>query len=89
MSKQQCADRFHPGSYLRKELKARKLTQMIFALQCAEVGLNSMHILQLLSEKRSVNRVLATGIVSLLGGDVQAWLNLQKAYDDWEPEGGK
>lgn len=93
MEKQrQCAERFHPAEYLRDELKARGLETMEFVSQCGEIGLNSMHILQLLNDvaidaddKRPVTRVLATGMVEVLGGDIETWLNLQKAYDEWEP----
>lgn len=95
MGKQrQVAERFHPGNYLSEELKERHVKPTIFALHCQELGLNGMAILSVLSEQRSINRVLATGIAEVLAhidrrkcrqADIKIWLNLQKAYDDWEP----
>ncbi len=85
MKQRQVAARFHPGECLCEEIKAREWTQMTFVSRCYDVGLNDAQVWAVLRETLPINKVLATGIAQVLGTSVRIWLNLQKAYDDWEP----
>ncbi len=85
VKQRQVAERFHPGELLQEEYKARNMTRAQFVSQCANVGLNDRHIFEVLRKVRPINKVLATGIDEVLGTSVRIWLDLQKAYDEWEP----
>lgn len=67
---------------------------MKFSSLCLDIGCDCIQILEVLREQRAINVILATGIAQVLANvdkrkccnaDVEIWLNLQKAYDDWEP----
>lgn len=63
-----------PGSLLRKELKARGLTQRKFA---EEVGMRPSHVSEIVSGKRSVSKAIAVKFQEALGIEAKCWLELQ------------
>lgn len=63
-----------PGSLLKKELKARGLTQRKFA---EEVGMRPSHISEIISGKRSVSKAIAIKFQEALGIEAKNWLELQ------------
>ena len=69
----------HPGRILRIQvLEARGLTQTEFALA---TGLPVSRINDLVKERRGLTMDSAIRIATVVGTDVELWLNLQASYD--------
>lgn len=73
--------KFHPGEYLVEELKARGITLMQFASDCAVLGLSFSYIMDILCQRKKITRPIAVAFEILLGSDAETWMNLQKEYD--------
>lgn len=76
--KKQVAGKFHPGEYLRDELKARGWTVVDLSLR---TDLKTFRINEILSEKAGITRLVAEALASAFGTGSAIWINLQKAYD--------
>lgn len=63
-----------PGFRLKTELKARKITQRVFA---GMIGMRPSHLSEVISGKRAVTEQLAIKLESLLDIPVSVWLELQ------------
>lgn len=63
-----------PGSKLKAELRARKITQRSFADM---IGMRPSHLSEVISGKRTVTEQLAIKLETLLGVPVSVWLELQ------------
>ena len=63
-----------PGSKLKAELRARKITQRSFADM---IGMRPSHFSEVISGKRTVTEQLAIKLETLLGVPVSVWLELQ------------
>lgn len=63
-----------PGSKLKAELRARKITQRSFADM---IGMRPSHLSEVISGKRTVTEQLAVKLEALLGVPVSVWLELQ------------
>lgn len=63
-----------PGLRLKTELKARKITQRVFA---GMIGMRPSHLSEVISGKRAVTEQLAIKLESLLDIPVSVWLELQ------------
>jgi addiction module HigA family antidote len=68
----------HPGSILKRELKARMLSANQLALA---LRVPSGRITSLVSGKRSVTPDTALRLARYFGNSAQFWLNLQTRYD--------
>jgi addiction module HigA family antidote len=68
----------HPGSILKEELEARRLSGNALALA---LRINSGRISEILNEKRAVSADTALRLGRYFGNDPQFWLNLQSAFD--------
>ncbi len=67
-----------PGSLLRKELKAKGLTQRKFA---EEVGMRPSHVSEIISGKRPVSKAMALKFHEALGVPAEEWISLQVKVD--------
>ena len=63
-----------PGSKLKAELRARKITQCSFADM---IGMRPSHLSEIICGKRTVTEQLAIKLETLLGVPVSVWLELQ------------
>lgn len=67
----------HPGSVLKKELKARGIKQKDFA---AAIGMPAPNLSELIKGKRNVTESIAIKLEEVLGIPFQNWMNLQNRY---------
>jgi addiction module HigA family antidote len=68
----------HPGSLLRRELKARELSASRFAL---DLSVPSGRITDILNGRRSITADTAVRLGRYFGHRAQFWLDLQSQYD--------
>ena len=69
----------HPGEILSEELKARGISQKVFA---KEIGIQASHLSALIHGSRSFTPAVAGKIASGLDGvPAETWLRLQKDYN--------
>ena len=68
----------HPGSLLRRELKARDLSANRLAL---DLGVPSGRITDILNGRRSITADTAVRLGRYFGNRAQFWLDLQCQYD--------
>ena len=69
---------FHPGEYVRDEIKARDWSLETLSRQS---GIDLEKIYDLLGEGIGVNKEIAEGLGRAFGTNPITWLNLQAAYD--------
>lgn len=67
----------HPGSVLKKELKARGIKQKDFA---EAIGMPAPNLSELIKGKRNVTESIAIKLEEALGIPFQNWMNLQNRY---------
>lgn len=67
----------HPGSVLKKELKARGIKQMDFA---EAIGMPASNLSALIKGNRNVTESIAIKLEETLGIPFQNWMNLQNRY---------
>ncbi len=67
-----------PGSKLKAELRARKITQRSFADM---IGMRPSHLSEIISGKRTVTEQLAIKLETLLEIPVSVWLELQAKFE--------
>ena len=67
----------HPGSILKRELKARGLKQKDFS---KEIGMPAPNLSELINGKRNVTVAIAMKLEAALGIPYQNWMNLQNRY---------
>lgn len=67
----------HPGSVLKKELKARGIKQKDFA---KTVGMPAPNLSELIKGKRNITEAIAIKLEEALGIPFQNWMNLQNRY---------
>ena len=68
----------HPGSFLKRELKARKLSANRLAL---DLSVPSGRITDILNGRRSITAYTAVRLGRYFGNRAQFWLDLQSQYD--------
>jgi antitoxin HigA-1 len=68
----------HPGSLLKRELKARALSANRLAL---DLGVASGRITDILNGRRSITADTAVRLGRYFGNRAQFWLDLQSQYD--------
>jgi addiction module HigA family antidote len=68
----------HPGRFLRRELKARRLSANRLAL---DLGVPSGRITDILNGRRSITADSAVRLGRYFGNRPQFWLDLQSQYD--------
>jgi antitoxin HigA-1 len=68
----------HPGSLLKRELKARALSANRLAL---DLGVPSGRITDILNGRRSIAADTAVRLGRYFGNRAQFWLDLQSQYD--------
>lgn len=67
----------HPGSVLKKELKARGIKQKDFA---GTIGVPAPNLNELIKGKRNITEAIAIKLEEALGIPYQSWMNLQNRY---------
>lgn len=67
----------HPGTVLKKELKARGIKQKDFA---ASIGMLAPNLSELITGKRNITEAIAIKLQEALGIPYQNWMNLQNRY---------
>lgn len=67
----------HPGSVLKKELKARGIMQKDFA---KTIGMPAPNLSELIKGKRNITEAIAIKLEEALGIPFQNWMNLQNRY---------
>lgn len=67
----------HPGSILKKELKARGIKQKDLA---QAMGIPASNLSELINGKRNITPALAMKLEQTLGTPFQNWMNLQSRY---------
>lgn len=67
----------HPGSVLKKELKARGIMQKDFA---KIIGMPAPNLNELIKGKRNITEAIAMKLEESLGIPFQNWMNLQNRY---------
>lgn len=67
----------HPGSVLKKELKARGIKQKDFA---EAIGMPAPNLSELIKGKRNITEAIAIKLEEALGIPYQSWMNLQNRY---------
>ena len=67
----------HPGSVLKKELKARGIKQKDFA---EAIGMPAPNLSELIKGKRNITESIAIKLEEALGIPFQNWMNLQNRY---------
>ncbi len=67
----------HPGSVLKKELKARGIKQKDFA---QTIGMAASNLSELIKGKRNITVSTAIRLEKALGIPFQNWMNLQNRY---------
>lgn len=68
----------HPGSILRKELRARGIKQKDFA---ASIGMEPSNLSGLINGRRNMSMSTAIKLERALGIPYHHWMNLQNRYD--------
>ena len=68
----------HPGSILKEELEARKLSAAAFALM---LRVPPQRIQEIVAGKRAITPETALRIGTALGTGARLWLAMQQAYD--------
>jgi len=69
---------FHPGEYIRDELKARGIKQKEFA---KKMDLHTSFVSELISGKRKVTPATALKLEKILGISAKFWVSMQADYD--------
>jgi plasmid maintenance system antidote protein VapI len=81
-AKRVVAEAFHPGEYIIDSLKAHKISRVDFFHALMEMGISMHYMMDVLTEKRPVNDIVAIGLSRYFGTTRKIWLDLQKAYDE-------
>ncbi len=68
----------HPGSILKEELEARRMSGNALALA---LRINSGRVSEIVNGKRGISADTALRLGRYFGNDPQFWLNLQAAHD--------
>lgn len=76
--KNNLAEAFHPGEYLKDELDARSISVEVFAKM---INLPIETINSLFSKKIKISHTLASRIEDVLNINAETWVNLQNLYD--------
>lgn len=71
-------DIFHPGEYIRDELKAREMNQQELA---DKMGVGKAEISHLVNGRRDINAKTAVLLEHALGIDAEFWMSLQIRFD--------
>jgi addiction module HigA family antidote len=74
---------FHPGYYLKEIIEESGLTQEDYALR---LGTTPKNLSILLQGEQSLSIDIAVKLSRMLGGSIEYWLNLQKAFDEKKGE---
>ncbi len=78
MATKQVPDKFHPGEYLRDQLREHGWTVPDLALR---TGLDEHRINEILDGKADITLLVAEALSSAFGTGFRVWINLQDAYD--------
>lgn len=81
MSKDEVPEAFHPGEYIREEIKERGWTKWQLCSRMAEYGISELYVIAVLEEREPVTRPIAVALSIVLGTGQRVWMNLQTAYD--------
>jgi len=68
----------HPGRFLKRELKARRLSANRLAL---DIGVPSGRITDILNARRAITADTAVRLGRFFSNSAQFWLDLQSQYD--------
>ena len=79
----QIPQKFHPGEYLKEELKSRNMKLSYFSI---ESKLPVLLLSEIIEGKASISQGIARRLEKALGISAQMWLNLQRAWDEHEKE---
>ncbi|MBQ9220752.1 MAG: HigA family addiction module antitoxin [Succinivibrio dextrinosolvens] len=74
---------FHPGYYLKEIIDESGLSQEDYALR---LGTTPKNLSILLRGEQSLSIDIAVKLARLLGGSIEYWLNLQRAFDEKKGE---
>lgn len=77
MARKRIPDVFHPGEFIRDELKARGWTQKHLAKM---LPMSECQLSDLIAGKRNVTAKRAWQLADAFGGNPETWMNLQTAY---------
>ena len=69
---------FHPGQYVEELIEDYNVTQKEFA---DRLGISEMKLGKLVNGEESISNDIAENLAKLTNISMQAWLNLQNAYD--------
>ena len=69
---------FHPGQYVEELIEDYNVTQKEFA---ERLGVSAKTVSKLVNAEESISKETAHKLAKLSGVSMQAWLNLQNAYD--------
>lgn len=72
------AEAFHPGEYIKDEIKARGLKQKDVA---RSLGVHAGFLSELIHGKRNINPKLAIKLEILFSISAKTWMNLQVNYE--------
>lgn len=78
MNAEQSYNVMHPGFYLKKELRLRKITQKDFA---HDLGVQPSHLSELVTGKRNFTKQLAIKLEQLLHIPAATWMRMQAEHD--------
>lgn len=81
------AERFHPGEYVRDELKARGMTVVMFRRKMGWYMDQQQRAERLLAETLDVDEDVAERLARTFGTSTTIWLRLQAAWDEGEVSG--
>jgi HTH-type transcriptional regulator/antitoxin HigA len=83
MATRRPAEVFHPGEYLRDELKERDWSQVEFA---EIIGRDKRLVNEIINGKRGITPETARAIGAALGTSAEVWMNLDSAYNLWKSD---
>jgi addiction module HigA family antidote len=78
------SERFHPGEYLRNELRERHISPLAFAQRS---GIAPETLMGIIHETSPVTRPIAEALERIIGTSADCWMNLQAAYDGYSGRG--
>jgi len=79
--KRKIPEAFHPGEYLKDELKARKWNVVKLARKMEQLISCEVDLKLIIAERIAVSPAMAENLGKALGTGSGIWLNLQAAYD--------
>ena len=80
------AEVFPPGEFIRDEIKARGLTErgfevLLFSVGCSDVQVVACELAAYVDDKGLILDADTAGcLAKAFGGDVQIWINLDRAW---------